>query len=92
MPDHKKVVVVVAVIVPLSVFLIIGIAIVVWQVGHPSKRVLQMRADVEEARQAEKRGEELSWEQKKTLEKAGRHGGRQNVYGFWCGGGFNGAY
>ena len=81
---HKKtILIIIAVVIPAFVILGLGYAYGSWRKKHPSKRTIKSKVVIEEAQKIAEEGGELSWEQKKALEKEPNRTGRANVLGYW---------
>ena len=80
-------IIVLAVIIPIAVLLSLGLGYGIWRNKHPGISAQEYQADLEQAREVEKQGGELSWEQKNLLEREAEKKGRRNVLSSWVGGG-----
>ena len=80
-------IIVLAVIIPIAVLLSLGLGYGIWRNKHPGISAQKYQADLEQAREVEKQGGDLSWEQKNLLEREAEMKGRRNVLSSWVGGG-----
>ncbi|KAL8795484.1 MAG: hypothetical protein Q9195_002073 [Heterodermia aff. obscurata] len=77
---HRSIslIIVPAVVIPKAVLLTLGLAYGIWRNKHPGISAQKYQADLEQAREVEKQGGELSWEQKNLMEReAERKGGNR---------------
>ena len=75
---------VIVVLILMGIVALGGIAWIIFRYCRPSKSMQKTEADVVAAQKAAEEGGELSWEEKKAIEKWKRAKGRQNVMSYWC--------